>query len=366
MKTIIRTCSLICMLMPLIGLAIAEKSEVVKRITKDFNVQADHILDISNKYGRIDIAIGASNHIKMEVTMKVEAGNERKAQEALDRISVSITQSGNRVSATTNISSTTGWSSWFDSGNVEMEINYHVFVPEDIYLELRQKYGSIFVETTRRDLRIDLDYGDLNLGDIHARVSLQMSYSNATMSMIRSGDIHLSYSDLEMEDAPTLKLEMKYSNVVMGSAVSANVVASYSDFKGMDIDDFTYRGKYDGVNVERVKTVDMESSYSGWRIGGLSGQGRFDMRYGDLQINNIGGTFSKLDINTSYTGVVLRFAPSTSFTIDAETNYCGIDHRGLKVSENIQKASNTILKASKGSGGGLVRVRMNYGELKLE
>jgi hypothetical protein len=90
------------------------------------------------------------------------------------------------------------------------------------------------------------------------------------------------------------------------------------------------------------------------------------MRYGNLQVNNIAPGFTKIDIATAYTGVVLRFIPTTTFSIDALNNYCGIDHRNLKVTEDIQKAGSTTLKGTRGSGGGLVMARMSYGELTIE
>lgn len=74
------------------------------------------------------------------------------------------------------------------------------------------------------------------------------------------------------------------------------------------------------------------------KIGGISGHGHFEMRYGDLQVSNIAAGFSKLDINTEYTGVVLRFAPNAAFSIDAQNNYCDIHHRDLRVTEDIQQA----------------------------
>ena len=359
-------CSLLLLLIPYLSMAVAEKSEVEKRINKEFNVQSESSLAIDNKYGRIDVAIGATNRIKIEVVMKVKAGSEKKAQETLDRISVDISQSGTRVSASTSISSTSGWMSWFDTGNVEMEINYNVLVPADIYVDLRQKYGSVFVETTNRDLRIDLSYGDVRLGDINAKLSLQMAYSDGSLSRIKNGDLTLSYSDLEMEDAQSVEIDMKYTDVSMGSAVRANVMTAYGNFRAMDIDELMYRGKYDDVVIERVKSIDMESAYSGMKIGGISGHGHFEMRYGDLQVSNIAAGFSKLDIDTEYTGVVLRFAPNAAFSIDAQNNYCDIHHRDLRVTEDIQKTGSSILKASKGSGGGIVYARMNYGELSIE
>ena len=359
-------CSLLLLLIPCLSMAVAEKSEVEKRINKEFNVQPESSLAIDNRYGRIDVAIGEANRIKIEVVMKVKAGSEKKAQEALDRISVDISQGGSRVSASTSISSTSGWMSWFDTGNVEMEISYNVLVPADIYMDLKQKYGSVFVETTNRDLRIDLSYGDIRLGDINAKLSLEMAYSDGSLSRIKNGDLSLSYSDLEMEDAQSVEIDMKYTDVSMGSAIRANVMTAYGNFRAMDIDELMYRGKYDDVVIERVKSIDMESAYSGMKIGGISGHGHFEMRYGDLQVSNIAAGFSKLDIDTEYTGVVLRFAPNAAFAIDAQNNYCDIHHHDLRVTEDIQRTGSTVLKASRGSGGGLVIARMNYGELTIE
>ena len=226
MKAAIMKCSILLLLILFFNMAHAEKSEAERRIQKEFVVKADGFLSVDNRYGKIDIAIGESNQIKMEVVIKVRAGSDKKAQESLDRISIDISQSGNRVSASTSVSSTSSWSSWFDSGNVEMEINYNILVPADIFLELRQKYGSIFVETTNRDLRIDLSYGDLRLGDINAKLSLEMAYSDGNMSRINTGELVLSYSDLEMEDAEAVKVDMKYTDLVMGSAKRASITTA--------------------------------------------------------------------------------------------------------------------------------------------
>lgn len=76
---------------------------------------------------------------------------------------------------------------------------------------------------------------------------------------IKNGDLTLSYSDLEMEDAQSVEIDMKYTDVSMGSATRANVMTAYGNFRAMDIDELMYRGKYDDVVIERVKSIDMES-----------------------------------------------------------------------------------------------------------
>jgi len=359
-------CSILLLLVPMLSFAGIKGSEVEKRINKSFPILPDGYLEIENRYGNIDIAIGAPNQIKMEVVIKAEASSDKKAQEALDRINIHFQEGNNRVEAYTEIESTSGFMSWFETGNVDIDIYYHVLVPAEIYLELINKYGNIYVETTNRDLRVDLKYGDIRLGDIHAKLILQMAYSEGATSGILDGDIMLSYSDLEMEDANALRIDMKYTDLVIGSAARLKVVSSYSDLRGNDVDEILYSGKYDDLAFGRVKVIEAESSYSGLKVEALGERGDFDMRYGDLHVDDIGRGFTKINVNTSYTGVVLDFDEDASFTIDAQNNYCEIRHHGLRVTEDIQKAGSSTLKASKGTGGGLVLARMNYGELNIE
>ena len=362
----IMKCSLLLLLIPAFVFAGKKGEEVEKKISRQFTTQANNYLDINNRYGNIDVAIGAANQIKIEVKITAEASSIKKAQEAVDRINIYFEESSNRVSARTEVGSNSGWSTWFDNDNSSIKINYTVMVPADVYLELVNKYGNIFVETTNRDLRIELAYGDIRLGNIDGRLNLDMAYSDGAISGIKDGNINLSYSDLEMEDADVLDVNMKYTDLVMGSADRLKVVSSYCDLKGNDVDEVAYSGKYDDLTFERVKSIDAVSSYSGMHLNGLSTSGRFSMRYGDLQVENIARGFSRLEINTSYTGVDLDFAEDASFMIDAQNSYCDIRHHGLKITEDIQKAGSTTLKASKGSGGGQVTARMSYGELIIQ
>jgi|GEM_PF-2086407 len=338
-----------------------------KKITREFNIQVNGHLNIENKYGDIDVAIGEENKIKFDITIKASAGSQKKAQELVDNISVDFNEGINRVDAKTVVESSSSWMSWFNTGSNEIEINYQVLVPKDIYLELNNKYGSIYLESTDRDATIDLAYGDLRLGDINANLDLDMSYSEGSLSQIKQGDLHLSYSDLEMENSQSMTVDMKYSELAMGASGRLNLVSSYGNVKGGDVEDVSYSGKYDDLYFSSVKSITADCGYTGIELDGLASTGSFDMRYGDLTIKNIWQGFKQINISTSYTGVELGFQDGANFSIDAATNYCDVNTNGnLKVSERIEREASLTLKASKGTGGGVVKAVMNYGELSIE
>src|SRR4030095_3401701 len=238
-------CSFILLLFPILLFAGNDGERVEKKINRDFNISTDGHVDLSNKYGNLDIAIGESNKVQINVTIIVEASSEKKAQETLDRINVIFEEGNNRVSAKTEIENSSGWLSWFNTGNIDMEINYQVLVPADVYLDLCNKYGDIYLETSNRDATIELGYGHIRLGDLNSNLKLDMSYSEGSISQIKDGNIVLSYSDFEMEDGNDVKIDNKYTDIKTGSIQKLHMESAYSNLHSVFIGQMDYNGKYD-------------------------------------------------------------------------------------------------------------------------
>ncbi len=366
MKTKIVKYSLLFILLPLLAFAGGKGERVEKVIHRQFSIQSNGVLSIENKYGSVDITPGPSNQIKINVTMAVEASSTKKAQEALDQIDIAFAEGQNKVSAITQVGSSSNSNSWFGSQNNNIEINYKVVVPVDIYLELKNKYGAVYVETTNKNLDINLSYGDIKLGEINADLVLDMAYSEGSISSIKNGQIKLAYSELEIDNSASVDIRIQYTDLSMGKNEGANIDASYSDFEANYIGSLVFAGKYSDVAIKNVKKIDARGSYTDIELGGLATSGTFTITYGDLEIENISAVFAEININTSYTDVSLAFQDAASFSIDAQTSYGDIKHSGLRVMEHIEKGISNTFKGSKGSGGGKVLVKMSYGDLEIE
>jgi hypothetical protein len=194
-----------------------------------------------------------------------------------------------------------------------------------------------------------------------------MSFSQGSISQIKQGQFNLANSELDMENSQSVTVDMKYSQLSMGSSGRLNAISSYGEIKGVDIEEVTYTGKYDNFEADHVKNITADCSMTGVELQGIASSGTFDLRYGDLSVSSIGVGFKRLDISSSYTDVELGFQEGASFSIDAQTNYCDINHNDdLKVSEYIERTTSATMKASRGTGGGVVKVVMNYGELSIE
>lgn len=358
---------LFLLIVPFFALAGSDDPRLEKKINREFSIRSDGRVELDNRYGNIDIAIGSSNQVKIDVTIAATAPNERRAQEMLNKVTIAFEEGNNRVSARTDIGSNTSWTSWLTPGKTEIDIHYQVSVPADVYLDLVNRFGNIYLETTNRDLEIDLSYGDLRLGDINAKLKLTMMYSEGSISQIKEGNLQMAYSELEMEDASQLDLDMKYGDIVSGTIKKLNLTSSYSDLEANEVSMMTYTGKYDDVEIDRVEMIVAETGYTDIVIGELTQDATFNMRYGDLTISNIRRGFSKINLNTSYAGVMLNFMKDAGYTLDVNVNYCDVrENPDMKISERIEKPTNVVLKGTHLGGGGTVYARMNYGELILD
>jgi hypothetical protein len=365
MKIGIMKYSLLFMLVPFLAFAGVKGEKLNKEIKREFSIQTNGMLNIDNKYGAVDITTGPSNQISIQVVITAEASNKSKAQEALDRVSILFKEEANKVFAATHVESPSGFKSWFSSDNMNVEINFTVVVPADIYLKLMNKYGSVYVETTDRDLEIDLAYGDIRLGDINGNLNLDMAYSEGSISNIKSGRIALGYSEFEMEDAASVDIRMQYSELAMGTVGSAKIDASYSDLKSGQIGSLSYTGKYADVSIESVKVIEAKGAYTDIEIGSLGTSGSIAMTYGDLEIEKIGAGLAVVEINTAYTDVSLDFQGVSGYSIEAKVSYGDIKHNNLKVVEDVDNGTSSSFKATNGSGGGKVVLKMAYGDLRI-
>ena len=149
-------------------IAAPTKSEFERTIQKDFQIDSDGLVDLSNKYGKVTIETVSGNTVNIEVVIKVDANSQSKADEIFDRIDIDFTNNGSLVKAETTIASQKSkWFSWWgDSKSNSLEINYTVKMPKSCRLSLMNKYGDNFVDHLDGKANISVKYGNLQLAGI--------------------------------------------------------------------------------------------------------------------------------------------------------------------------------------------------------
>lgn len=303
-----------------------ERIELNKRVTKEFASNISTTLDVNNVYGKVTLKTWNRSFVHIDALVTVKASSKSTAQEKLDEISIILKQSGNNISALTEIASSNSswWSSWWSgSSNVNIEINYTIQLPENLKINLENKYGNIYLPDYKGKTSIILKYGNLEGKNIENDLMLELSYGKATMGSVDNivGDI--AYSDYRGINSNSAKITSKYSKVYLDDVSSMTSTSKYDQYKLGDVGTLTMTGAYDDLEVSSLSSGTVNVKYSGVEILSLSNSLNMDISYGSLVVSNLKTSFKTMNINTSYAPIKLHGMVATKVVVNGK--YCDVN-----------------------------------------
>ncbi len=325
-----------------------------KKISKQYNVNADAILKINNSYGNIDIKTWDQNRISIEVIIKTNGNDEQKVKEKLDEINVEFNQTSSGVSARTIFRREN--SSWLSnifgsSSNVNMEINYIVRAPATNNVDLSNDYGHIFIDKLTGNARISCDYGRLDIGELHGNNNqINFDYSrNSRFGYINRAVVNADYSEFTIEDAKSLEIN-----------------ADYTNSKIRRVESLKFSCDYGSLTVDKAKVINGSGDYLSTKIGELYQSANLNFDYGSASIERIMKGTGEVKINSDYTGLKIGYDPAQAFRFTVNTSYAGV--KGIENFEmNKQNQSSNKRDYSgyhlNNSGNGNIIITSSYGSV---
>ncbi|HEY9196648.1 MAG TPA: hypothetical protein VIM77_10295, partial [Mucilaginibacter sp.] len=257
-----------------------------KSYSKSYNVDANDVINIDNKFGRITVNTWAKNEVKVDVQIKVTTNSDEKAQKLLDNVSIKDGKDGDGVSFKTTISSdndnNSSWGSLFKGGRNQVrsiEVNYTVYMPAKNPLTISNKYGATDLPDLSGRLIINNSFGSLVAKSLsHAGNQIRVKYGNATIGNLTASDLDVAYGSLSLADCENLKANLSYSSAKIGRIkTSGNINVKFGG--GVSIEDVD----------KNLKDLSVRSSYSSIKLGLGDEQGAdFDVtvRYGSFNYGN--------------------------------------------------------------------------------
>lgn len=347
---------LLFLLIPLAIFATEKKGKYTKNktISKEFKVTKDATLNISNKYGNIDIVTWNENNIEVVVKITTNGDDEDKVKKRLEEISVEFKANSTNVSAKTMIEkSASSWNWWGNKNNVNIEINYQIKMPVTNNVNLTNDYGGINLNKLEGKATINCDYGRLNIGELlNASNNINIDYTNnSTISYMRNGTINADYSTLKIDKAGKIELNADYSQVSFGT-----------------IDRLNYMCDYGSLKIENAENINGISDYMNLTIGKLLASGVFNLDYGSLKIDELGQLLKELKIQSSYTHVKLGLHPNASYDFTAALSYSGFKYGDrFTFNKEIEKPTSKYYEGYYNSpnSGNQISIKSSYGSISF-
>ena len=166
-----------------------------RQFSKSYPAMPGTTLSISNQFGNVVIHTWNKDQVQADVNILVNHGNERKAKELLDAISINSGMEGDEISFRTDI----GKNKLNLKGNASMQVNYEVYLPKNIDLELVNKFGNTTLPSLEGSTRIKQSFGNLetsNLSGEENELFVEFSEGSTNIGNVKNLDAEFSFSNI--------------------------------------------------------------------------------------------------------------------------------------------------------------------------
>lgn len=335
-----------------------ERNESVR-----YEILADKLVDIYNKYGKVNIETWDQSAVQIDVHIKVDARNKTKAQETMDRIQIEFSENSRGVKAETQIASKSGF---IVLQNDRFQIDYSVKMPKDVYLKLFNKYGNSKVASLSRKVDAEIKYGNIDMEDIDGDLNLMLGYGNATIGRIHDFNAEIKYAGMvSIEQANNANIISKYSTHKLGNMLKVQLESKYSSFIWDELESLENMGKFDDFKINYIEKLEVETKHTKIQCEALAQSLTADLSYSDVKIDQLGAQAKFINFNCSYGGLYIKEI-NTGFTLDYEGGYSDVKlPRGCDMQVDRHDGNDKEIQASFGNAATSITADLRYSNLNI-
>jgi hypothetical protein len=327
---------------------IAKSEEVSKTYIESFDVNANATLKLSNEFGKINLVSWDQNRVEILVEVRVEAGNEDKAQKKLNQIEVMISGSDNLVKVITELNSNNG--NFKGDFSIDMDIK----APASMTLDLSNEFGDVIITDWDGPAEINVEFGSLTATKFTSEnVIINMEFSDGNIELLNKAELDIEYAGkFTVDKAKELELSAEFSQVDIESVERIEVSTEYG-----------------GLDIGQANQVDFDGEFTGFSLGKLYKRGDFESEYGSIKIRFVSNSFEELILKNSFSSTKIYFEEGSSFDFELSSEFGGLSvMNDATVKIDKEGIGEHYMKGYYGSANNNSRVTANseYGEITLK
>jgi len=335
----------LCIVCLLPYVAIAQFTET-KELKKEFKVSPQTQIEITNKYGKIDIHTWDKDSVVFDINIKVEARKLSKLEEVVGGIDFDITSNEHFLMLRTNVDQNKNslekelqrFKETILKSDGNIQIDYEVWMPDSNELKIENKFGDIYIGDYYGEVAIDLSNGNLKAHNFYNRTKLDMTFADASINLIKNGQMQCNFSEMYIKKIEHL-----------------NLISKSSEFEINQIQDLEAESRRDKFRIREAEMINAKSNFSLFKIENLSDRLTLRSEYGNLELEKVSSDFENIVIESNSTDINLYFNESMSFNFEITHTETELD---LSPELKIEKEETLDEKAKK------VKLNGNFGSGK--
>jgi len=285
---------------------LAQNESETRNYIKTIPVGRETTLEVSNKYGTVQIIPWSKDSAYIRAEVKAYGKDQSKLSKMFAGIKVNITGTKYIVMAQTEFTSNInmffenfkGMTNKIISYDSRVEINYYISVPEYIRLKIDNKYGDVYIENSSSEVTVSISNGSFKANSLGKNSTLNLTFCDAEINSILSGNISASFSDITIESSDDLTI---------------NSVSSKYEIRKAGI--IRGESRRDKFFIDDIASLNFTSYFTDFRIDNTRKDLVMDSRYGDIRAS-LDKEFASVNIKSGYADISLSFDPVSSYNLN--------------------------------------------------
>ena len=345
---------LIAIVIPIHSYAAELGEEVSREIRKSYALEGTEIIEIKNKYGKVEILSWEKNEAQLSVLITAKATHTEKAQQRLEQVDIRERWLGSKIQLETRLLNTS-----FKIGKLSgITVSYTLYLPTHVPLEIEQNSGNISLASRKGNVDIQLGNGHLEANELLGEGNnLQLEFSDADIAFMQGGDVQFAFGKLRIKEAGDIFLKTNTARVELGRVNNLQIFANLGEIRIDEVENLA--GDYTSTKFvvgKLIRTVDLEAKYAT-----------------AFEIEEVSAEFEHVDVRTTFVSVDLTFASEALFELEAETKKGNMLAKDLNLeivastNENnrTQYQAAPTLTARTDQTVGKVNIKARHGKVKL-
>lgn len=298
---------LLALMLSVTGLLHAQTYSERKEEGKSFKLKSGTVVQISNKYGNVNVMPWEKDSVRIEVSMSAQSKQAAKVVKILSSIDCEMVATANSISARTVFydNSATFWKDVVSyAGQVintsnNLQINYTVYMPVTTDLKIENKFGNVYMDSHKGKADIIISNGDLQARNFSSSLKLNLEFGTASIQDATDAQLTINYSDLTLRKVNSMNLNSRSSTLDIEEAGNIEIAS-----------------QRDKMVVRSCNSLNGDASFSRIRVNMLESVCIMNTKYGELKLNTVSGSFRSIQVKSEYTDILFGISPPASYSID--------------------------------------------------
>lgn len=338
----------------------AQNASETRSYMKTFPVGRETTLEVTNKYGTIEITSWKKDSAYIRAEIKAYSPNQDKLSSMFEGISINITGAGQTLKAQTVFAQNftrlfegfKGMTSKIISYDSRIEINYYINIPEYLNLKIDNRYGDVFMENCSGKLSAAVSNGSFKAGNLEKASDLILSFCDATVSNISSGKIQASFSEISSEKIGNLSISSVSSKYNIGNAGKVD-----------------FESRRDKFFIDTIESVSGTAYFTDFNLKSLNKEIGLMTKYGSFNVESVESGFDAINLNSGYSDIHLSFAENVSYNFEIRhiNTFLTLPSKNIKseVKTLSDEKKEYITYGTVGANPGTVKVKLDASRGKI-